>query len=145
MTTDSTKPIQKITIQTEDDLYLAISAARHLMNRLDFNKVDQQKVIVSISELCRNILNYSEHGTFLAEVTGNKLRLTFEDRGPGIEDLDEILNGRKSPLSKGLGMGLAGVKRLMDYFQIETSREGGGTKVIVEKWNTCENRKRRND
>jgi serine/threonine-protein kinase RsbT len=60
------------------------------------------------------------------------IRFIVTDEGPGILNIDEVLNGKKRSVSRGLGLGLSGVQRLMDEFQIETSTKG--TKVVAIKW-----------
>ena len=55
-----------------------------------------------------------------------------EDRGPGIADLEAAMRDHFS--SGGtLGLGLPGVKRMMDEFSLE-SAPGEGTRVKAVKW-----------
>jgi serine/threonine-protein kinase RsbT len=124
---------QKVHISSEDDIYFALSTVRHFMKQLPFSESDQQKIFVSVSELTRNILDHAySKGFFYCEVIDQGIRFIVTDEGPGIFNLDEILNGKKISSSRGLGLGLSGVKRLMDEFQIETSTRG--TKIIAIKW-----------
>ena len=53
------------------------------------------------------------------------------DRGPGIADLEQALQGFSS--GNSLGMGLPGARRLVDVFEIQ-SAVGQGTTVILKKW-----------
>lgn len=125
-------PSHIVNIRSEDDIYMALSVARHCMKKLDFNELNQQKVLVSVSELTRNILDHAGgRGEFVCELIEKGLRVTVTDKGPGIPYVDDILSGKRSSTSGGLGLGLSGVNRLMDEFQIETSREG--TKIIATK------------
>lgn len=124
--------IQIVNIYTEDDIYYALSVVRQLMKRIGFSELDQQKVLVSVSELTRNILDHAcQKGVFACERIDRGIRFTVTDSGPGIANLREVLQGKKSPASRGLGLGLSGVKRLMDEFQIETSEKG--TKIVAIK------------
>jgi serine/threonine-protein kinase RsbT len=124
---------QKVNISSEDDIYFALSTVRHFMKQLPFSESDQQKVFVSVSELTRNILDHaSSKGLFYCELLDQGIRFTVTDEGPGILHLEDVLNGKKVSSSRGLGLGLSGVKRLMDEFQIETSTRG--TKVVATKW-----------
>jgi serine/threonine-protein kinase RsbT len=70
-------------------------------------------------------------GIFYCELIDQGIRFMVTDDGPGILNVDEALSGKKTS-SRGLGLGLSGVKRLMDEFQIETSTRG--TKVVAIKW-----------
>ena len=60
------------------------------------------------------------------------LRLTFEDHGPGIPDIQQALKDGYSTAG-GMGLGLSGSKRLVNEFQI-ASKPGEGTKVTVIRW-----------
>ncbi len=124
---------QKVNISSEDDIYFALSTVRHFMKQLPFSESEQQKIFVSVSELTRNILDHAcSKGLFYCELIDQGIRLTVTDEGPGILHIDDVLNGKKRASSRGLGLGLSGVKRLMDEFQIETSTRG--TKVVAIKW-----------
>ncbi len=123
---------QQVNISSEDDIYFALSAVRHFMKQLSFSESDQQKVFVSVSELTRNVLDHAcSKGIFYCELIDQGIRFMVTDDGPGILNVDEALSGKKTS-SRGLGLGLSGVKRLMDEFQIETSTRG--TKVVAIKW-----------
>lgn len=124
---------QKVNISSEDDIYFALSTVRHFMKQLPFSESDQQRVYVSVSELTRNILDHAcSKGLFYCELIDQGIRFTVTDEGPGILHIDEVLKGKKISSSRGLGLGLSGVKRLMDEFQIETSARG--TKIVAIKW-----------
>jgi serine/threonine-protein kinase RsbT len=124
---------QKVNISSEDDLYFALSTVRHFMKDLPFSESDQQKIFVSVSELTRNILDHAySKGLFYCELLDQGIRFIVTDEGPGILHLEDVLQGKKVSSSRGLGLGLSGVKRLMDEFQIETSTRG--TKIVVTKW-----------
>lgn len=121
-------------IQSEDDIYLALGLVRHAMRNQHFSEIEQQMVLVSASELTRNVLDHAgRNGVFRCECIDGGVRLTVMDMGPGIPHVDDILSSVQAVASKrGLGLGLAGVNRLMDDMRIETSAEG--TTVIATKW-----------
>jgi serine/threonine-protein kinase RsbT len=60
------------------------------------------------------------------------VRLTFEDRGPGIADVQQAMKDGFST-GTGLGLGLGGAKRLSNEFVIE-SKVGAGTKITIARW-----------
>jgi len=103
---------------------------------MGFSLVDQTKVITAASELARNVIVYGGGGTLSLEALndGNRrgLRLAFEDRGPGIADVDAALRDGFTTGS-GLGLGLGGAKRLSNEFEIH-SRPGEGTRVVITRW-----------
>lgn len=120
-----------VKIQSEDDIYIALSRIRHLIAGV-FPETDQQAVFVTVLELCRNVINHAGgSGTIICGWVNESIRIEVRDRGPGIADLDQILSGQYvSPT--GLGLGLLGSKRLMDELNIETS-ERGTTVVAVKR------------
>ena len=101
-----------------------------------FSLVDQTKIVTAASELARNMVDYGGGGKLyleaLSEGIRKALRLTFEDEGPGIQDLDLALKDGYTT-GKGLGLGLSGSKRLVNEFEIVSS-VGGGTRITITKW-----------
>ena len=123
-------------VRAEGDIVLVRQAARKWAGELGFRLVDQTKVVTAASELARNTLIHGGGGTVLLEALNEGarrgLRLTFEDQGPGIPDLELALRDGYTT-GGGLGLGLSGSKRLMSEFDI-VSRVGEGTRVTVVKW-----------
>ena len=62
------------------------------------------------------------------------IRLTFEDNGPGIPNIELAMKDGYTTGS-GLGLGLGGAKRLSNDFQI-SSTPGQGTRVTIVRWKT---------
>jgi serine/threonine-protein kinase RsbT len=106
------------------------------MQELKFSLVDQTKMITAASELARNTVIHGKGGEMGIEVVVNGtrtgVRLTFEDHGPGIEDLDQAMTDGWTS-GGGLGMGLPGTKRLVNDFHIE-STQGQGTRIVIARW-----------
>ena len=123
-------------IRASDHVVLVRQAVRKWAIDLGFSLVDQTKMITAASELARNTLDYGGGGTVRLEALENGhrrgLRLTFEDQGPGIPDIDKALTDGYTT-GKGLGMGLSGSKRLVNEFEI-ASRVGEGTRVTITRW-----------
>ncbi len=131
----SPKP-ESIAIRSPNDVASARQRVRARSAELGFSIVDQTKLVTAASELARNALIYGGGGTMLIEtlLLGSRrgVRLTFEDQGPGIADLELALSDGYST-GGGLGMGLSGSRRLVNEFEIE-STPNQGTKVRVVKW-----------
>lgn len=123
-------------INSSGDVVLVRQAVRQLAVEIGFGLVDQTKIVTAASELARNTLDYGGGGTVTLEVLqegGQRgLRLTFEDQGPGIPDIQLALKDGFTTGS-GLGMGLSGAKRLVNEFEIE-SVVGKGTRVMIARW-----------
>ena len=123
-------------IHASEDVVIVRQAVRKRAVELGFNLVDQTKIVTASSELARNTLDYGGGGTLLLETVQNGskigLRLTFEDQGPGIPDVQQALQDGFTT-GNGLGLGLGGAKRLSHEFEIE-SQLGRGTRVTVVRW-----------
>jgi serine/threonine-protein kinase RsbT len=125
----------RVAIVSEMDVAKTILHARRISEDLGFEFTDQSRVATAASELARNILKYAGRGHITimpAEYDGRTgIEILAEDRGPGIEDVEQAMKDRYS--SGGtLGLGLPGVRRLMDVFKIE-SAPGQGTRVMALK------------
>lgn len=127
---------ETILIQSSTDVVLVRQAVRQFAVEIGFGLVDQTKIVTAASELARNTLDYGGGGTAkletLLEGRRRGLRLTFEDQGPGILDIELALKDGFTTGS-GLGMGLGGAKRLASEFEIQ-SVVGEGTRVTIVRW-----------
>lgn len=123
-------------LHSSEDIVRARQATRTWAVELGFSLVDQTKIVTAASELARNTVVYGGGGTMLVEALENGsrqgLRLTFEDKGPGIPNVEQALKDGFTSGS-GLGMGLGGAKRLANEFEI-SSRPGEGTRVRITRW-----------
>jgi serine/threonine-protein kinase RsbT len=123
-------------IQSSEDVVGVRQAVRHRAVDLGFNLVDQTKIVTAASELARNTLQYGGGGRVTIEGIENMgrrgLRLTFEDEGPGIADVEQAMRDGFST-GTGLGLGLSGARRLSNEFSIQ-SAPGKGTRVAIVRW-----------
>ena len=121
-------------VRYEHDVVLARQRARTIAASLKFDVQDQTRIATAVSEIARNCFEYGGGGSvgFHVENGTNRMFLiTVQDKGRGIRNLAEILDGKYvSPT--GMGLGMIGAKRLMDYFQVE-SEAGKGTIVALGK------------
>jgi serine/threonine-protein kinase RsbT len=127
---------EALPIASDDDIVRVRQRVRDWSVQLGFSLVDQTKLVTAASELARNTLVYGLGGTLLMESVLNEsrrgLRLTFEDHGPGIADVDLALKDGFTT-GTGLGLGLSGARRLSHDFQL-TSKVGEGTRVVIGRW-----------
>lgn len=123
-------------LQNSSDVVLARQHVRKWATELRFTLVDLTKLVTAASELARNALDHGHGGTMTMEIVSDDgktgLCLTFEDKGPGIADIQQALKDGFTTGS-GMGLGLGGSKRLVNEFSIE-SEAGKGTKVTVIRW-----------
>lgn len=124
-------PETRISIRSNEDIVEARRTGRKLVQEMGFSGSRITLVTTVLSELARNILLYGRGGEIvLSQLNGSaQLNVTALDQGPGIENLPEVMAGGHST-SGGLGLGLRGLQRIVDDFQIRT-QPGKGTEVFV--------------
>jgi len=127
---------EKMPLASTDDIVQVRQAVRAWAVELRFSLVDQTKIVTAASELARNTVIYGGGGTVELErlESGGRrgLRLTFEDHGPGIADVEQAMKDGYTSGS-GLGLGLGGARRLSNEFEIR-SKPGEGTVVRIARW-----------
>lgn len=131
------KEIGSYLITEESNIVEVRNIVKIMATEMGFDNIDIIRITTATSELTRNIYEYASKGEvsfFLIEENQQEgFKLTFKDEGPGIKDLDNVLNrNSKQKRTKGLGLGLAGAKNLMDEFEINTS--DSGTTIELIKW-----------
>ena len=122
-----------VEIRLENDVVLARQRARMVAAAIGFDVQDQTRIATAVSEIARNTFEYGGGGRAEFRIesgTDAMLVVTIRDKGKGIAQLDDVLNGNYVSRT-GMGLGIIGAKRLMDHFRIETSR--GGTMVELGK------------
>ena len=128
--------IDSFDVYFEQDLVDVKQRTRIIASMLDFTQQDQARFSAAVSEIARNALQFGKGGTvdFCIEgaIPDEWLAIIIRDRGPGIPDLDAILNPQDSS-SKAVGQGIIACKRLLpSHFNIETG-SGQGTRVTIGK------------
>ncbi len=127
--------ILTLAIASERDTVAARQRARQIARLLGFDPQDQTRISTAVSEIARNAFNYAGGGRVEYSIEGRTSPQLFiiqiRDSGPGVRDLDDILEGRYKSAT-GMGMGILGARRLMDQFQIE-SVPGKGTAIWLKK------------
>jgi serine/threonine-protein kinase RsbT len=128
--------VEERPILTSEDVVLVRQAVRAHAVQAGFSLVDQTKLVTAASELARNALEYGGGGSMRLELINDgarrAVRLTFQDNGPGISDIQQALKDGFST-GGGLGLGLSGAKRLSNEFDI-ASAPGQGTRVTIARW-----------
>ena len=123
-------------LESADDVVGVRQQVRMLAVEAGLSLVDQTKIVTAASELARNTLDYGGGGEVHLKIIDDAgrrgVRLTFEDRGPGIADIQQALKDGFTSGS-GLGLGLGGARRLSNEFNIE-SKVGVGTKITIARW-----------
>ena len=127
---------ETLPVRSSNEIVVARQVVRRWAVDLGFTLVEQTKVITAASELARNTIDHGGGGTMRVQALrdGGRigLRLTFEDKGPGIADVELALKDGYTT-GGGLGLGLSGARRLSNDFTLE-SRPGEGTRVTITRW-----------
>jgi serine/threonine-protein kinase RsbT len=124
-------------VRSGEDVVKARQVVRSRAMEVGFSLVEQTKIVTAASELARNTVIYGGGGEMRIERVrqGPKrsgLRLTFEDHGPGIADIELALRDGYTT-GTGLGLGLNGARKLSHEFNIQ-SAPGQGTRVTITRW-----------
>lgn len=126
----------RVEIHTDSDVVTARQEARKMGADLGFTSTDLTLLATAISEIARNITAYAGEGEVTLRALDVDGRTGIEvlavDNGPGIEDVELAMQDGFSTGS-GLGLGLPGTRRLVDEFEVRSTR-GAGTTVRLVKW-----------
>lgn len=128
-------PIVVCPIQDEADVVAVRQRAKRIAGLVGLDGLDQTRVATAVSEIARNAFAYGGGGradfALVDGAEGQSLTVTIADHGPGIADIEAVMDGTYvSPT--GMGVGLAGARRLMDDFSVDTA-PGRGTRVRLAK------------
>lgn len=130
------KASELLKIESESDVYSVRTRVYELAVQAGFDTFTTAALTTATSELTRNVWVHAGKGTAKVEQISDGarigFRITFIDSGPGIEDIDRVLDGGYST-AKSLGLGLFGSRRLVDSFDIQ-SQVGRGTTIVITKW-----------
>ena len=124
-----------IAIKVEGDIVRARGAGRDMCRDLGLSEINQVKVATAISELARNIFHYAKTGNIaLRRLSAPRpgIEVIATDQGPGIPDLKLVLSGAYKSKT-GMGKGLLGARRLVDFFEVDTAPDRG-TRVVLRKY-----------
>lgn len=126
--------VERLTLRNEHDVVVARQRARTIARFVGFDSQDQARIATAVSEIARNAVRYAHGGRIEFAVEGENvcraLAIRIADEGPGIGDLASILDGSyRSP--HGMGLGIAGARRLMDACDIAS--DSRGTRVSMTK------------
>ena len=123
-------------INSDTDIVAARQRGREVASLLGFTQTDATLIATAISELARNIVTYAKQGEIIIRNVqlGDRMGIVVvaRDNGPGIANISQAMQDGFST-SGSLGLGLPGVKRLMDEFDI-VSDPKSGTTVTIKKW-----------
>lgn len=128
---------RRITLFDHSDKEQVVMTARYLAAEAGFDETNQVLIATAASELATNIVKYAKEGEVILKIIQRDRRLGIEiiarDDGPGIRDIEQVMQDNFSTSKGSLGLGLPSVQRIMDEFKIESQPEHG-TIVSALKW-----------
>ena len=128
---------RRITLFDQSEKEQVIMTARCLAVEAGFDETNQVLIATAASELATNIVKYAKEGEVILKIIQRDRQLGIEiiarDDGPGIRDIEQVMQDNFSTSKGSLGLGLPSVQRIMDEFKIE-SQPGHGTIVSTLKW-----------
>lgn len=131
------KDEKRVSLLDHDDIGTAILESKAIAEAVGFNEKEIVLISTVVSELSTNIIRYAKNGEIIVKIIHDLGRDGLEiialDEGPGIPNIEEAMKDNFSTTLNSLGLGLSSVKRIMDYFKIE-SAINKGTKIVAKKW-----------
>jgi serine/threonine-protein kinase RsbT len=123
-------------ISHETTIERVVTGTLWLSGKIGFKDTSRCMIATAVCELARNINRYanSDGVIHISKIKRNGvsgIEITASDNGPGIQDIDQAMQDGYSTTKGSLGVGLLGVKRLMDEFKIKSDK---GTTVTIRKW-----------
>ncbi|TCD16139.1 sensor histidine kinase [Oricola cellulosilytica] len=123
------KRLASVRVTREQDIVRVRQIGQLVARTTGFSAFAETRVVTAWLELARNILQHGGGGRINFALDAHRRKIaaigTAIDEGPGIERVDDLLQGRRRPADKGgLGLGLRGVHRMADRFDIRTGPEG---------------------
>jgi len=128
---------RRITLFDHSDKEQVVITARYLTAEAGFDETNQYLIATAASELATNIIKYAKEGEIILKIVQRDgqlgIQIIARDDGPGIRNIEQVMQDNFSTSKGSLGLGLPSVQRIMDEFKIE-SQPGHGTIVSALKW-----------
>lgn len=125
-----------VPVEDELDAVAVRKAVRRIGALVGLSHTAIEALATAGSELASNIAVHAGRGTVRVEAVEEAGRtgvaVTARDDGPGIVSPEQALGDGHSTAG-GLGLGLAGARRLVDRFELQTT-PGAGTTVVLHRW-----------
>lgn len=123
-----------VRIAAEGDVARVRQISGVIASACGFENFAKTRLVTAVLEITRNALQYAGGGRaqfgLSSEARSSWLTVRVVDQGEGLPDGANFTKGRRpfksksSAAGEGMGLGLTGVQRLADRFDLETSNEG---------------------
>lgn len=122
-----TAPLTTVRLEESGDIMRLRDVTTALTKVLKFGTFERTRTVTAVVELGRNAIEHAERGRArfsLSEIKGRPvLAVSVIDQGRGIPE-SHFQQEQASPTGLGLGLGLRGVRRIAERFEMETGAEG---------------------
>ncbi len=120
-------PISRLRVADDQDLVRVRRHARLIAEAAGLPIQDQTRLITALSEIARNAVQHAGGGAVDFMLRGGEADTMLEarvyDEGPGIADVQRVMSERFADRG-AKGLGVAGSRRLVQRFEIETGDNG---------------------
>lgn len=115
----------------------ASTEAKRFLARLGLDQTFVKRIAIAMYEGEMNIAIHGGGGSVELEISPERIELLFQDKGPGIADIELAMTEGYSTASEevrsmgfGAGMGLPNMKRNADSMVVD-STPGAGTRILL--------------
>lgn len=109
----------------------ALFRVKQALLQKQVSELRTSEFVTLTSELCFNAIRHGSESALEFDIDGGIARLEIRDTGKGFSHLGETAFKEGFTTSNSLGVGLGGIVRMADDFDLETS--ASGTKIKIEK------------
>jgi anti-sigma regulatory factor (Ser/Thr protein kinase) len=115
----------------------ASSEVKKYLRKINVSNETIKRIVIAMYEAEVNVAAHAYEGDVLVNIDSQKVDITINDKGPGIEDIEQAMKEGFSTASQkvremgfGAGMGLSNIKRNANEFTIK-SQPGEGTSLNI--------------
>ena len=110
---------------------------KEILREIGIDPAIVRRAAIAAYEAEMNVVMYAESGKVVLRLNPKVIRITLEDKGPGIRDIEMAMQEGYSTATDqmremgfGAGMGLPNIKRNADLFELK-SKVGKGTSYNI--------------
>ena len=121
-------------IEREFDVFELVAIVKQLAQAIGFSYHDSSALSLAVSEIATNVIRYANQGQVVISRTENQkgILVLIEDSGPGIEDLDHVMQDGVSSLKTSMGLGFGAAKRAVDSLLVNKSDHTGTSITLIK-------------
>ncbi|MDH5673206.1 MAG: hypothetical protein OEZ06_13705 [Myxococcales bacterium] len=124
---------RRLSVTDSRDVITAVSHMRAMCLRAGLPQIRRSVAIVAVHQLAENIVQHSKGGAMELTLGGDRrrLRITAHDEGPGIVDVQALLQQTRTRGPQGLS-GLGILQRLAHMFDMRSTPDGTVVRLMID-------------